>query len=400
MKKSMKRAVKCAAAIVSLTLAGCLLFGCDAGKTLSNYAIMAGIMKDPKVTDVTIKVAVPLDYAKQNTAFLDGVKLAEEDIGKLKSPVNIHVETDDDKGSFSTVIDLVQGYAKQPEVIGVVGHWYSDICSSVTDLYNRNQKTLLVPTVSMTGLTSADAPYIFQNIPNDRQIGKVLCDYAQKQGVKGLVIYYEDSSYGFTMSTEVEKYCLSLGIKVCDKRTGLVLKRDLPEAKRKWDAAGYDGVILISNVEEGAAFVNELKALGSDALILCSDGMDSESLPKLLSDNSGDIYVASIYNSESTQEGIKSFKERFIKQYGKDPDVWAFQGYDCVMTIAHAVAEHEVVTSGQLKDYLETAKDMPSIFGNLNFNKDHEVEGKSIYLKKVSRSGMECVWGGNESGSK
>lgn len=393
----MKRAGKYAAALAGLTIAASLLFGCD---TVRGYAVAAGIMQDPTVTDVTVKVAVPLEYAKQNTAFLDGVQLAEADIKNLNSPVNIHVEIDDDKGSFATVIDLVQGYAKQPQVIGVVGHWYSDICSSVTDLYNRNHKTLLVPTVSITGLASKDKPYIFQNIPNDRQIGKVLCDYAQQQGVKSLVIYYEDSTYGFTMSAEVQKYCQQLGITVCDKLTGLTLKRDLPEAKRKWDAAGYDGVILISNVEEGATFINELRILGSKALILCSDGMDSESLPKLLNDNSGELYVASIYNSESTLEGIKGFKERFKKQYNKEPDVWAFQGYDCVMTIAHAVAEHEVTTSEQLKDYLQTAKDIPSIFGKLSFTGDHEVEGKAIYLKKVSRTGIQSVWGGNESGSK
>ncbi len=377
-----------------------ILWAGTSGCALHDYGVSLGLLNAPEVTAVTIKVAVPLEYAKQYTAFLGGVELATEDIAQLGSPVDISVEVDDDRGSFSSAIDLVQGYAADPAVIGVVGHWYSDICSSVTDLYNRSNKTLVVPTVSMTGLATEDTPYIFQNIPSDRQIGKALCDYAAAKGISSVVIYYEDSAYGFTMSAEVEKYCSSLGITVCDRISGLVRERDMVDAKRKWDAAGYEAVILISNVEEGAVFVNRLRALGSDAMVLCGDGMDSESLPKLLAGDAGELYVASINNSETAKEGLIDFRERYEKKYGTQPDVWAFQGYDSVMLIAHAVAEHGVTTSEGLRDYLESAREIDSIFGTLRFNLSHEVEGKSIYLMKVSRSGMEFVWGENENGAK
>ncbi|MDR3239433.1 MAG: ABC transporter substrate-binding protein, partial [Clostridiales bacterium] len=180
-----------------------------------------------------IAAPVPLAFAQQNTCFLDGVKLAEEDIQSMDLPVSLQVQVDDDNADFSTAIALAQKYISNPSIIGVVGHWYSDICLPISELYKKGEKTLIVPTVSISALTNPPSDYLFRNIPDDSQIARKMCDYAVNGGVKTAVIYYEDSTYGFRMSAGLELYANSAGIDIADRVCNPSMTRDLPDLLHK-----------------------------------------------------------------------------------------------------------------------------------------------------------------------
>ena len=377
------------AAIVFISIS--FLAACDAKEHAVRIMTDAGFLSPPEITQVVLAVPVPLRFAEENTGFIKGIELAREDIAAMELPVPLEVRIDDDKGDFAAAVELAQGYIGDPSVIGVVGHWYSDICMPVSSIYTMAGQTLIVPTVSIPSLTSPPSASLFRNIPADDQISRRMCDYALRQGTRRAVVYYENSMYGFEMSTWLEQYARSAGIDVVDRMRSPDLGQELVVLNRKWRALDYDTVFVVSNVEEGAAFINALRALGFEGAIICSDGMDSASLGRHLNTADGELVISSIFHSERPPEGIVTFQQRYNERFGTPPDVWAMQGYDCVMIVAQAVADHDVRTSDELSAYLSAADSLESIFGMLSFDDRHEITGKSVYLKRWTGSRFEYI---------
>jgi len=337
-----------------------------------------------------LAVPVPLEYAEKNTDYIRGIELAREDIAAMDMQPELIIQIDDDGGDFGRAVELAGKYINDSSVIGVVGHWYSGICVPISSVYSIGQKTLIVPTVSVPSLTSPSSEYVFRNIPADTQISKKMCDYAKSQNTEKAVIYYEDSVYGFEMSAELQRYAFSIGIDVVDRVSSAIIEDSLTLWERKWRAADYDTVFIVGNVEIGAGFINEVRGVGFSGSIICSDGMDSAALARYLSPGTSDITVSSITNSETPPQGIAQFVKRYMDRYGTSPDIWAIQGYDSAMIVAKAVSTG-LKTTEELSEYLSTSDSLGSIFGPTSFDENHEIVGKSVYMKKWAGNKFEYI---------
>jgi branched-chain amino acid transport system substrate-binding protein len=330
-----------------------------------------------------VAVPTPKDFALENTTFLEGVALAEREIEEMNLPVKLRVQVDDDRGDFSDAVVLAQSYIDDPAVIGVVGHWFSDICLPLSSMYRQGGKLLLVPTVSVSSMTDPPSDYLFRNISNDDQVSHVMCDYARKKGAKRAVVCYEDSDYGFSMSAELERYAETVGMKVVD-RVCAPGDFELPDLSRKWTALEYDTVFVVANVEEGASFINELSELGFAGRYVCSDGMDIDSALTVLNANPNEVAIATTFNSESSAPGLRDFMNQFRAEFDQEPDFWGVQGYDSVMLIAEAVRDGDVRTSEQLSAYLSAAETIDSVYGSEHFDERHELVGRTVYMKTIA----------------
>jgi branched-chain amino acid transport system substrate-binding protein len=351
------------------------------------FAVALSACKATEDAVPTLAIAVPLAYADANTMYLQGIELAKEDIAARG--IGLNVVVDDDKGEFSEAVVLAQKYIADPNVIGVVGHWYSDICVSVADLYKNGGKVLIVPTVSVPTLLSKNSNYVFRNVPSDSRISKVMADKAIADGATKALIYYEDSTYGFRMSTELESYIENKGFNIIDKVCAPSIKK-LPELLATWEAVGYDTVFVIANVTEGYEFIEYLDTHGFNGRFICSDGLDTSDVSDRLS-GTPDLTVCSIFDDEvNPPAGIKEFGTRFADKYGEKPDWFAIIGYDCVMIAAEAV-NSGISTTDELNDYFQSATDLSSIFGITHFDETHEIVGKEIYLKSYANGKLNFV---------
>jgi branched-chain amino acid transport system substrate-binding protein len=332
--------------------------------------------------ELIIAVPVPKEYALENTTFLDGVVLAKREIEEMDLPVTLRVQVDDDHGNFSDAVVLAQSYIDDPTVIGVIGHWFSDVCMPLSNMYRQGEKLLLIPMVSVSRMTEPPSDYLFRIIPNDDQVSHAMCDYAQAKDTKRAVIYYEDSDYGFSMSAEMERYAETLGIKIVD-RICAPGDLELSDLSRKWAALEYDTVFVVANVNEGTSFVNRLTDLGFTGRYVCSDGMDVDSVLTELNANSNEVVIATTFNNEISSPEMRDFISRFREEFGKEPDFWSVQGYDSVMLIAKAVRDGDVRTSKQLSAYLSAAETIGSVYGSERFNERHELVGRAVYMKAI-----------------
>lgn len=333
---------------------------------------------------ITIGVPVPMAFAEENTNFLKGIKLAEEDTNiKGINGKKIKLEIVDDQGNFKTAVDIAQEFSENTRMIAVIGHWFSDICIPISTIYEDAGMLTVVPTVSNPDLTKKKHQYIFQNITNDRKITEEMCAYAKRNNYQRVVIYYEESSYGENLANAIEDRAMKIGIKIVDRSSGLVTEEQFKKAHDKWKALEYDAVLLALNMPEGGIFISEIRNIGSEAGIISADGLDVGNFIDILGEDAEGVVMITTYNPDNYSLQLKQFTKKYQTKYNEQPDVWAILGYESVQIIAQAIQQTNGYSPAVLADYLRQTEPWETVSGAISFNNNGEIEGREIYKKIV-----------------
>lgn len=341
---------------------------------------------------IIIGVPVPLNFAQENTKFLKGIDLALEDINS--EGVNgkkIELKIADDEGVFNTAVDIAQEFSEDTRMIAVIGHWYSDICIPISNIYEEAGMLTIVPTVSNPMLTEKGYKYIFQSIVNDKKIAQQMCAYAKNQGYQNIVICYEESSYGKNLADAIEKEARANKIKIVDRTSGLLTEEQFKKAHDKWKALEFDAMLMALNMPEGGDYIKALRAMNKDAAILCADGLDVESFINVLGQDAEGVVIITTYSPFNEQTQLKQFTKKYRQKYSEEPDVWAIQGYESLQAIIHAIKQTESYSPAVLADYLRNMEPWPSVSGEISFNEYGEIEGRKIYKKMVVDGQFEYI---------
>ncbi|MFZ7101736.1 MAG: ABC transporter substrate-binding protein [Peptococcaceae bacterium] len=380
----MKQIIK--VALLCMALAG-LLTGCSAGDLALQREKNAG-----QGEQVVIGVPVPLEFARNNTNFLNGIDLALEEINSTGvNGKKVELEIVDDQGNFKAAVDIAQEFSKNSRMLAVIGHWFSDICIPVSNIYEEAGMLTMVPTVSNPGLTEKGYQYIFQSIVNDKKIAREIADYAKSMGYKQVVVYYEESSYGINLADAIEEEALAGGLKVVDRRSGLATAEQFEAAHDKWQALEFDAVLLALNMPEGANFIRQLRKMDGTAGIIAADGLDVGNFIEELGSDAEGVVITTTYSPNMYNSELESFRRKYQEKYAGEPDVWAIQGYEALQFIVQAMRQTKSFSPAVLADYLHDMAPLPTILGKVNFNEDGEVEGRKIYKKTVNHGVFEYM---------
>lgn len=342
--------------------------------------------------NIIIGVPVPLNFAQENTKFLKGIDMALEEINS--EGVNgkkVQLKIADDEGVFKTAVDIAQEFSEDTRMIAVIGHWYSDICIPISNIYEQAGMLTIVPTVSNPVLTEKGYKYIFQSIVNDKKIAKEMCTYANNQGYKNIVICYEESSYGKNLADAIEKEARENKIKIVDRTSGLLTEEQFKKAHDKWKALEFDAMLLALNMPEGEDYIKALRVMNKEAAILSADGLDVENFIETLGQDAEGVVLITTYSPWNEQALLKQFAKNYREKYNEEPDVWAIQGYESLQVITHAIRETKSYSPAVLADYLRNMEPWPSISGEIGFNEYGEIEGRGIYKKIVADGQFEYI---------
>ncbi|KUG02631.1 abc-type branched-chain amino acid transport system, periplasmic component [hydrocarbon metagenome] len=337
-----------------------------------------------KGDSIIIGVPVPLEFAKANTDFLQGIDLALEDINA--DGINgkqIKLEIVDDQGNFKTAVDIAQEFSEDTRMVAVIGHWFSDICLPVSNMYEEAGILTIVPTVSNPDLTDKGYKYVFQNITSDKKIAEEMCVYAQGKGYDRVVVCYEESSYGQNLADAIEKEAGNTGIKIVDRSSGLVTEEQFIKAHDKWMALEFDAVLLAVNMPEGANFISSLRKMDQDVGIISADGLDVGNFIDVLGQDAEGVVMITSYSPYKQTPELIQFTQKYQDKYNEQPDVWAVQGYESLQLIGHAIKQTNSYSPAALADYLHKMEPWQTVLGKITFNEYGEIDGREVYTKTV-----------------
>lgn len=165
----------------------------------------------------TIAVALPISdkTIDQAQEILRGVAQAQSEInqqGGIKGvPVKVLMVKDDyTKQSSKVKDDYKKQLSKQvatilaaesPYVLGIVGHYISDMSEIAGKIYQRNHVVMISPTSTAMDISKL-GDYIFRTVPSDQASAIALADYmvGKQQKKNAAVFYTSDSVYSQSLT--------------------------------------------------------------------------------------------------------------------------------------------------------------------------------------------------------
>jgi len=240
----------------------------------------------------TIAVSVPISTA-ENTAqeILRGVAQAQNEINQAGgiNGVNLRVVIADDANNPSVAQQVAQSLVADDQVLGVVGHYSSDVTLAASQVYEQGQLVAISPTSTSIELSKA-GDFIFRTVPSDRFTANALTKYmVEYLGLKQAAIFYnKNSSYSRSLKDEFTTALYGYG-------GAVVTEINLAEENfNSFDAVesaiqrGAEAIVLLADTETvpralQVVRVNERKlpVLGGDSLYgpeVLEVGSDSEGM--------------------------------------------------------------------------------------------------------------------------
>lgn len=276
------------------------------------------------------------------------------------------------------------------KVNGVVGHLNSGTTIPASKLYFDAGLPQVSPSATNPKYTQQGFNTAFRVMANDIQQGKVLGEFAAKQGAKTVAIIDDRTAYGQGLADEFRKAAEAAGLKVVaneytnDKATDF--KAILTKIKStKADLVFYGGMDA-----QGGPMVKQMKELGIKAKFLGGDGVCTPEFMKL-GGPAADGQFCSLPGVplEQLAKGPE-FKTRFNARFGYDIQLYAPNAYDAVMVLADAMKR---------ADSVEPAKYLPEVgktsiegvTGKIEFDEVGDLKGGAISVYQYEGGALKYV---------
>jgi ABC-type branched-subunit amino acid transport system substrate-binding protein/serine/threonine protein kinase len=154
----------------------------------------------------TIAAVAPIgDTFGSSQEILRGVAQAQETVNRAGGingvPLRVAIANEDNKPATSR--RLAESLAKNPDILGVVGHSISDNSLAAADVYQAHQLVMVSPMSSAVQLSNKGS-YIFRTIPSDRTTAKALGDYMLTRLKKRKVVVFYNSLSAYSQSLKTE----------------------------------------------------------------------------------------------------------------------------------------------------------------------------------------------------
>ena len=154
----------------------------------------------------TIAIPIPLgsnvDAAQE---ILRGVAQAQNQLnqqGGIKGiPLKVIMVNDDDKPEIAK--QVASKLSKNPQILGVVGHYASDVTLATAKIYESGQLTAISP-ISTSVKLSNFSPYVFRTVPSDYIAARALAEYMLKALKKKNVAIFYSSQSNYSQSLKSE----------------------------------------------------------------------------------------------------------------------------------------------------------------------------------------------------
>ncbi len=340
-----------------------------------------------------IKVAVVWpEFEANNDGFKPAIEMALEEINqKTVLGRQLNLLWKDDQSSINKGRIIAQELAENPEIVAVIGHKNSYISIPASAIYEFSGLLMISPTSTSPKLTEQGFKNIFRIIPNDEATGRIIADYANRQGYKRLVIFYVKNRYGLDLANAFEKRINELNLVIVDRNS----YREANEAHFQniidiWKDLGFDAIFIAGSMPAAGAFIQQTRTNGIAVPILGGDGLDYDELCHLGAASEG-VTVASSFDPRDPRPIVQEFTAAFREKYGAMPDAKAALGYDTLKLLAQAIETAGSPSPRAVAETLHQMSGWNGVTGIHTFDGNGDVVDKRIVIKQVRNGRFELI---------
>ncbi|HNN45733.1 MAG TPA: branched-chain amino acid ABC transporter substrate-binding protein, partial [Azospira sp.] len=323
-----------------------------------------------------------------------GAKLAIEElnaqnleIGGAKVKFELLAEDDGADPKQGTIVAQKLVDAK---VNGVIGHLNSGTTIPASKLYSDAGIPQISPSATNPKYTQQGFKTAFRVMANDIQQGKILGEFAAKQGAKTVAIIDDRTAYGQGLADEFKKAAEASGLKVVaseytnDKATDF--KAILTKIKStKAELVFYGGMDA-----QGGPMAKQMKELGLKAKFLGGDGVCTPEFMKLGGPATEGHYCSMPGVPLEKMAKGPEFKDKFTKKFNAEIQLYAPNVYDAVMVMADSMKRANSVDPAK---YLEAVgkTSYEGVTAKIEFDDKGDLKGGAISIYQYKGGKLEYV---------
>jgi len=346
-----------------------------------------------------IGVVIPLsgDAAIYGKAIKDGIDLALSEVSGMDEFKGKKVEIiyEDDQGKASVGVSATQKLISQDKVPVIIGGAMSSVCAAMGPVCQRNRVVLISPTATAPTLRKI-GNYLFFLWPSDNYDGKIMAEFAyRKLGIRRVAILYVNLEYGKGIEAVFRSEFEKLGGQVVASEAYAQGATDFRAQLTKIKRMSPDALYLPGYYKELAGILKQARQLGLKTKFLSVNSFYDPKLLQIAGDSAeGAIFTYPAYDPKSKDVIIHKFVDAFKKRYGKEPDIFAAQGYDALKLVVLTAAKGEF-TSDNIRQALAEVRNYKGVGGTITFDANGDVI-KTLRLLTVRKGRFEPLANGTE----
>ena len=324
----------------------------------------ANVFNNLDDNEIYIGVIYPVSLRDQDTYLREGIEFAVERINAEGGVLGRNLRTiiRDDENDAHLAMQIANTMYEHG-ITAVIGHWSTNICYFLTDVYQENEVVMITPAATGTHLFGSDSRFTYRMGANNDIYAAAIAEHIAESGLSRIAILYSDDQYGNDFALYIERSLNRHNILVIDRVTS-ISPASINAIMERWNAFGCDGVVVAALMPAIVEPIQLIRRADNDIPIFGFDNFDRADFPVLLEGYSNNIYKAAFdLNTLETD-----FLETFQTLYGHNFDIRAMTGYAAVRLIADAMEASGTIESNAIADFLMGLDSHPTIFGPLSYN--------------------------------
>jgi branched-chain amino acid transport system substrate-binding protein len=249
------------------------------------------------------------------------------------------VAAEDDRSEVPAGEAIAHGWAARPEILGVIGHYNSDVTIAASAIYAGRGLAMITPIASNPAVTDRGLPSVlrFTN-RDDRTAAAIARHLVQQLDRRRAVVVATETMYGQSMAESFTRASAELGCAVLARHTISEGQRDFGALVRglppRLDLIFYGGSF------EGAYILRALREAGRPELFAAGDGCwdrDGFLLPAGEAAMSGEgVLVLSASPQIGRVPGSTEFAARYQRRHGPIGN-YAVNSYEATRVLIAAI---------------------------------------------------------------
>ncbi|MGN7614206.1 ABC transporter substrate-binding protein [Magnetococcales bacterium HHB-1] len=267
-----------------------------------------------------------------------------------------------DHGRVEDAKKIAEKIAKDPRILGVIGHENSTLSLAAAPIYQKNRIPAIAPTATNDHLTR-DNPWYFRPIFNDAFQGQFIANYMRSAlAIQQAVVLRSHHPYGSNLADNFIRNAKKIGLKIT-ATLPLEAHRSAKEYAQKGISALVDAIKALSLSRHTALFIAGDEAESTTALIALRnagisqyivgpDTLATQHLPELIQAHpqrqqpitfyTRQLIVASPFILDGANQKAQNTANTFVKQFNYLPDWKALFSFDAIDLFVQALHHAEI----------------------------------------------------------
>lgn len=346
------------------------LAGCGDDESGSDESSGGGAAKSGEEIKIGVEAGLTGASNQIGVPYVNGAKMAAEDLNAeadtLLDGGSVKLVTADTETEAVPAVQAALKLVNVDKVDAIICSCYTLMMLPMSDAL-KNRNTVIISDATSSPVIRDMPGNILSTIGTDDVLGGKMAEWAYGLGHEKAALLYGNDTYGTTFRDAVTKAYTDAGGEIAvDLKVDLELSDYGPEMKRIVDS-GAKAVLMGTYTDDARLQFRQLQQLGWDGEVYKL----YPSATELDDDPRANEHLFGVDLAHNAGERAKSFNERYEKEHGEAPSVWAAIGYDAAYLAALGVVNSP---SDKADDVEQTIRDQAASYdgvtGTIEFDED------------------------------